>query len=730
MATAPFTSATLASDGRSLTVVWTLPSGTWGTPVVDTSKNLWLVVSGQTYRIGYASAGSPTGTGTDTLTCVFTLHGRGLSGDTCTVTSDAAVIGDGTNDTAACSSDAVTNNSTEAIGTALTRIDGTAAAVWANVDAEMIDTATYDVAIAAIDEFCGVSSVDFNFYESDGTTPFSIKPVTGTADTTLSASSETYGTINWWSASNLYWKVSIQVDDATNGLAQWTATSDDVLVEAVLNFRDGTSRTLTERLTLRRRKASPTIVYLDANTGDDGNTGLSYAQAVATISKAMEKAYTNTADELHIYTGGSDITYTLLSTGSYNELKTYRSGTTGPYLTVRKAAGETGNVTIQCHASLASLCNVGPWILFRDVTLDLNPNATNTSFTLGVNNNLNDSNHIAFRDTDFQFGQPGGVNQGQLIANSKGNHVYAVNCNVDGGERFLLLGGDASTAPKRAAIHNVSIQDGGTALRIQWGSVLAENVTVTGSGVPGQSHSPGAHMQGCNCTQVSGTTDRLDDIVFRNFVAYGCGTTSNFAYGLMQLAGKMGNVAVVNCAVWNVQDTQQPFHVVQGTSSSSDSAYTDVSSLQLVSCTIGTSTYGVSGSVGAYFQDRPIAKTIVKNVLSQSIDGASGTSVLAYRPVFVMDGCGTGTAPANWSYPSGTAVTNAGDISTTFSISSPDSGDFSVSLGSDAIDGGAPTWLSYDYNGDARSATTPTIGADEYGVGESVEATTGGKVLL
>jgi len=469
---------------------------------------------------------------------------------------------------------------------------------WATIDSYPYDgsynsdSGTVPVAIVAIDEWVGVSSVEFTFSAA-----VTVGASTATSHTVSSSSwSDVMGT----GRSGEYWvcpvsKSSIDSNGNTVTVTGITITRSDASTFDA-HAKIG-SRVINTKL------ASETVKTVASSGGD-----YTSVQAALNGSTSGTRGNSSCFDRIQIDSGTWDIT-TKLIPWSVNR--------SAPIILEPLDPENPPTLRIQ------STQNVDDWIVIEGCTVEQDWTTTTAVDIYLV------GHHIGFKNCTFDRGQAG-VDYGSVLANNDNSmrHVWFAGCSFDGGHRGVVSGRRSSSVDEANGythdfiIHNCSFTGMGSCMRLEWDRSLVEYVTAFANckqglveGIkPASAGWPvGQHFNFINTgngTLESGATT-LDSVIVRGIVSSDNGTDDN-NYAGMQLYGKANNYAFLEFVSYVYQSSQQVFYTTTNTSYGG----TQISNMQMCGLVIGAQDGEVDRGIAFNYAASP--ETTFENILLQN----------------------------------------------------------------------------------------------------------------
>jgi len=467
---------------------------------------------------------------------------------------------------------------------------------WATIDSYPYDgsynsgSETVPVAIVAIDEWVGVSSVEFTFSAA-----VTVGDSTSTSHTVSSSSwSDVMGT----GRSGEYWvcpvsKSSIDSNGNTVTVNGITITRSD------LSTFDAHAK-IGDRV-INTKLASETIVFV--KTGDVAQEN-EYASVQAALNGSTSGTRGNSScvDRIQIESGTWDITAKLVP---------YTVTRTAPIILEPLDPENPPTLRLQ------STQNVGDWIVIEGCTVEQDYNGTSAVDIYLV------GHHIGFKNCTFNRGQAGAVSGTVNATNdTKMRRVWFAGCSFDGGNRGVVTGRqrsqDANGNPLANGyshdfiIHNCSFTGMGSCMRIEWDRSLVEYV-VAYDNCKQAAWPIGQHFNFINTGNgtLDGGATTLDSVIIRGIVSSDNGTASN-NYAGMQLYGKANNYAFVDFVSYVYQSSQQVFY----TATNPGAGGTQISNIQICGLVIGAQDGEVDRGIAFNYISSP--ETTFSNILLQN----------------------------------------------------------------------------------------------------------------
>ena len=472
---------------------------------------------------------------------------------------------------------------------------------WATIDAYPYDgsynsiSGTVPVAIVAIDEWIGVSSVTFTFSESVA--------VGASTSTVHTVSESSWVDVHGTGRSGEYWvcpitKASVDANGNTVNVTGVTITRTDATTFDA-HEKIG-SRVINTKL------ASETIKTVRTSGGDYASV-----QAALNGSTSSDRGNSSCFDRVQIESGTWDITAKLI-----------------PFATARTAPIILEPLDPEDPPTLriASTQNIDDWIVVEGCVIKQDYTTLDPVDIYLV------GHHIGFKNCTFDRGVAG-ADYGSVLANNDNSmrHEWFCGCNFIGGHRGIVTGrrislaGEANGYSHDMIISNCTFTGMGSCLRIEWDRCLVEYVVaynnvkepfIGGAKPVSRGWDPLQHFNFINTGNGSldnGATT-LDSVVIRGIVSSNNGTEAN-NYAGMQLYGKANNYAFIDFVSYGYQKSQQVFYTTQNSAQGG----TQLSNIQMCGLVIGAQDWaddGLDRGIAFNYTDNP--QTTFSNMLLQN----------------------------------------------------------------------------------------------------------------
>lgn len=498
---------------------------------------------------------------------------------------------------------------------------------WATIDAYPYDgsynssSGTVPIAIVAIDEWVGVSSVEFTFDAS--------VTVGGSTSTTHTVNSSSWVDVHGTGRSGEYWvcpvtKASIDSNGYTVNVTGITITkADGTTFDAHAKIG---SRVINTKL------ASETV----KTVGSSGD----YASIHDALSDSNSGTRGNAScfDRIQIAAG----TWTLdqkLIPGSVSR--------TAPIILEPLDPNNPPIIRIE-FSSIPSDPNdnrfvvVDDWIVIEDCTIKQDHETIHPVDLIIV------GHHIGFKNCTFNRGVAG-VDYGSVLANNDNSlrHVWFCGCDFIAGHRGIVTGRRASSSGEAFGyshdliVSNCTFTGMGSCLRLEWDRCLVEYVVasdnqkqdyIEGDKPDSRGWATGQHFNFINTGNgtIGGGDSTLDSVILRGIVSSDSGRSEN-NYAGMQLYGKANNYAFVDFVSYVYQENQQVFYTTTNLSFGG----TQLNNIQMCGLVIGAQDLDVDRGIAFNYASDP--ETTFSNMLLQnSLANRINTSALPNTEGFTI----------------------------------------------------------------------------------------------
>jgi hypothetical protein len=374
--------------------------------------------------------------------------------------------------------------------------------VWATPQGSMPTGSTGSVGIAGIDNFGGLSSVDFIF-----TTPVFAG---GTSSTRHTVTFPTWRDLHAIGLSADYWALDFNRQGTTS-----------VSVSTVINRFDGVTYSMPIISPLRNRSHfrqfdfgnTGSVIYV-SNEGDDDNSGFSPVDAKETLDAAIVAAG-NTHDTV------------ILAPGEY-DVELIGAIRTKPLNIV---GGGAGNTTLRYSGS--DSLSIGGMLSFRDIGFSATGNGLISENT----------GTLSFRNCIFNLGQPTqGMNRQSKFLGV--NNLSFFGCGFSGGDHALFFGMTGNAVTEEVIVAGCNFFNTGSAIRGSGVGLLVERNTVNHCGLQGEE---------INYAFIDGTGSSAGGELFRRSLfryntIFDCGTSgaSGNGYPFMVALQQSKDIAAYN----------------------------------------------------------------------------------------------------------------------------------------------------------------------------------------